>query len=172
MMGGMSKLIALAYADKKIPAEIYEEVRRLQDEGRLDLIDVTEVEIKDNGKLKFERAMSLPLVGHSEGTFLPSLVGLLFFNPQNPVNDVVRRTLAEISMDPNFVRSISTEIAPRNSVLFLYLHGDVRPGTMNLISQHGGRILQMSLSGFQEERLEKLFRGHYFEPQETILHSP
>lgn len=172
MICTMSKIIALVYADKSIPAEIYEEVRHLQSEGRLDLIDVTEVEIKDNGKLKFERSMSLPLVGHSEGTFLPSLIGLLFFNPQTSVNDTVKKTLAEIALDPGFVRSIATEVSPRNSIMFLYLQDDVSLGTLNLISQHGGRILQMSLSGFQEERLERLFRGHHFDHQETILHSP
>ncbi|WP_413290521.1 DUF1269 domain-containing protein [Bdellovibrio sp. HCB337] len=168
----MSKIIALVYADKSIPAEIYEEVRHLQSEGRLELIDVTEVEIKDNGKLKFERSMSSPIVGHTEGTFLPSLVGLLFFNPQHSVNDAVKKTLAEIAFDPNFVNSIATEVSPRNSVMFLYTQDDVSQGTLGLISQHGGRILQMSLSGFQEERLERLFRGHHFEHQETTMHSP
>lgn len=172
MMGAMSKLIALIYADTNIPAEIYEEVRHLQSEGRLDLLDITEVEIKDNGKLKFERSMSLPIAGHTQGTFLPALIGLLFFNPQTSINDTVKKTLAEISLDPNFVHSIATEVSPRNSIMFLYLQDDVSPGTLSLIAQHGGRVLQMSLSGFQVERLESLFRGHHFDHQETILHSP
>jgi len=169
----MSKLIALIYADASIPAEIYEQVHELQSDGHLDLIDITEVEIKDNGKLKFERAMSLPLVGHSEGTFLPSLVGILFFNPQQPVNDNVHRTLAEISLNPQFVKDILEKSSPRNSILFLYVQNDVSPHTLARITQHGGTLLQLPLSGAQVERLQNLFRGHHWtDSQETILHSP
>lgn len=156
----MAKVIALIYADVNIPPEIYQEVRHLQGEGRLDLEDIAEVEIKDNGKLKFERSMSQPLVGHSEGLFLPALIGLLFFNPQHAVNDNVRKTLAEIALDPHFTESLSAESSPRNSILFLYLQGDVSDLALNQIAQHGGRILELSLSGFQEDKLQNLFHGH------------
>jgi len=169
----MSKLIALIYADAHIPAEIYEEVRRLQNEGRLDVLDVLEVEIKDNGKLKYEQAMSRPLVGHAEGLFLPALVGLLFFNPQQAVNDNVQKTMADISLDKNFIQALTAGALPRNSVLFLYLQNDTNEQTLNRISQHGGQLLQMSLSGSQEEKLEKLFHGHHLgDSQVTLIHSP
>ena len=131
---------------QQVSSKIYEEVRHLKDEGRIDLIDVTEVQIKDNGKLKFERAMSLPLVGHSEGVFLQALVGLLFFNPQQSVNDNVNKTMAEISLDPHFIKSISSEVSPRNSILFLYLRDNVSENILSLIARHGGRILQMTLA--------------------------
>lgn len=169
----MSKLVALIYADVSIPAEIYAVVRHLKEEGRIDLIDVTEVQIKDNGKLKFERAMCRPLVGHSEGIFLPALVGLLFFNPQQSVNDNVHKTMAEISLDPHFIKSISSEVSPGNSILFLYLRDNVSENILSLIARHGGRILQMTLAGFQEEKLEKLFHGHGLgDTQNTVIHAP
>lgn len=167
----MSKVVALIYADINIPPEIYHEVRRLKDEGRFDLVDVVEVEIKDNGKLKFERSMSQPLVGHSEGLFLPALVGLLFFNPQQATNDNVQKTLAEIALDPHFIENLSSEALPRNSILFLYFQGDVSPQSLDQIAQHGGQILELSLTGFQEEKLQRLFHGHGLgESQATLIH--
>ena len=169
----MSRLVALIYPDVSIPAETYGEINRLQVEGRLDVMDLTEVEIKQNGKLRFERAMTLPMVGHSEGLFLPALVGILFFNPQHTGNDNVQRTLADISLDQTFMKNLEANISPRYSILFLYLRDDVSPHALKLISQHGVKMLQLSLSSYQESKLEQLFRGHSLGDREsTVVHAP
>lgn len=171
----MSQVVALIYADINIPAEIYSEVRQLRSEGRIDLVDVTEVEIKDNGKLKFERAMSVPLVGKSDGLFLPAFVGLLFFGPKHTTRERVQRILNELSLSRSFAQRIVEESQPRNSVLFLYLKSNASPQTLARISQHGGALLQMPLSTLQEENLIQLFHGggaNFGDADQTILNSP
>jgi uncharacterized membrane protein len=155
----MSKVIALIYADTKIPAEIYAEVHRLQSQGGIDLMDVTEVEVKDNGKLKFENAMTLPLTGSSSGLFLSAFVGLIFFHPHHMVNERVQKTLQEVSLDQNFIRVLTTEVPSRNSVLFLYVRNQNTSQVIAAMTQHGGRTVEISLSGGQEEKLRRLFHG-------------
>lgn len=165
----MSKIIALIYADTKIPAEIYTEVRRQQNAGALDLIDVTEVEVKDNGKLKFEQAMTVPLVGSSNGLFLPAFIGLIFFHPHHMVNDKVQRVLQDISLDQNFISVMTTEVAPRNSVLFLHVRNQRTDSVIKAMTEHGGRAVEMNLSAAQEDKLRYLFRGQVLpDPQYTM----
>jgi len=165
----MSKIVALIYTDTSIPAEIYAEVHRLQKTGSLDLIDVTEVEVKDNGKLKFEQAMTIPLVGSSNGLFLPAFIGLIFFHPHHIVNDKVQKTLQEISLDQNFISVMATEVAPKNSVLFLYVRNSRTDTVIKAMTEHGGRAVEMTLSGEQEDKLRHLFRGQTLpDPQYTM----
>jgi uncharacterized membrane protein len=168
----MSKIVALIYPDTSIPAETYAEVRRLQHAGGVDLIDVTEVEVKANGKLKFENAMTIPLVGSASGLFLPAFVGLIFFHPQPQANDKVQKTLQEISLNQNFIRVLSTEVFPRNSVLFLYLRNENTSLVTAAMLQYGGRTVDVSLSSGQEEKLNRLFRGQPWpDPQYMTISS-
>ena len=165
----MSKVIALIYADTKIPSEIYAEVHRLQSAGSLDLIDVTEVEVKDNGKLKFEQAMTVPLVGSSNGLFLPVFIGLIFFHPHHMVNDKVQRALQDISLDQNFISVMTTEVAPRNSVLFLHVRNQRTDSVIRALTEHGGRAVEINLTSLQEDKLRYLFRGQALpDPQYTM----
>ncbi|HEY8270915.1 MAG TPA: DUF1269 domain-containing protein [Pseudobdellovibrionaceae bacterium] len=165
----MSKVIALIYADKKIPAEIYAEAQRLQSQGRIDLIDVTEITVKDNGKIKFEQGMTLPLIGCSSGLFLPAFVGLIFFHPHYMANDNVQKMLQDISLDQNFIRVLSREVLPRNSVLFLYLRNQNTSQIAAAMTRHGGRVAEISLMAGQEEKLHRLFRGKPLpDPQHTM----
>lgn len=165
----MSKIIAYLYADASIPAEVYNEVHRLQVIGALDLIDVTEVEVKDNGKLKFETAMTVPLVGSSSGLFLPALVGLIFFHPHHMVNDKVQSALKEIALDQNFLSFMQTEVAPRNSILFLQIRGNRTDQVEKAMQEHGGRTIEMELTDEQEDKLRHLFKGQNLpDPQYTM----
>lgn len=165
----MSKVVALIYADTKIPAEIYSEVHRLKNTGGLDLIDITEVEVKDNGKIKFEQAMTVPLVGSANGLFLPAFIGIIFFHPHHMVNDKVQRTLQEISLDQNFLSVMANEVAPRNSVLFLHVRNSRTEPLIRAMTEHGGRAIEMSLSSEQEDKLRHLFKGQQLpDPQYTM----
>ena len=155
----MSKVIALIYAEKDIPVQTYSEIHDLQKEGLLNLVDACEVEIKDNGKLKFERGSTSIVSGWSDGFFLPAFVGLLFFHPQHQVNDHVQKTLEEIALDKNFLRALHEVVSPRNSVLFLLVDGEPEKKAMSRISEHGGTLLEMTLSPGQLEKLQNIFRG-------------
>jgi len=165
----MSKIIALIYADTRIPAEIYAEVHRLKASGALDLIDVTEIEVKDNGKIKFEQAMTVPLIGGSSGLFLPAFIGIIFFHPQRLVNDKVQKILQEISLDQNFLNVMEREVAPRNSILFLHIRNSRTEPLIKAMTEHGGRAVEMNLSNEQEDKLYHLFKGQPLpDPQYTM----
>ncbi len=166
----MSKVIALIYADTQIPAEIYTEVHRLKNAGFVDLIDITEVEVKDNGKIKFEQAMTVPLVGSTGGLFLPALIGIIFFHPRHLVNDTVQRTLQEISLDQNFIGTMTTDISPRNSVLFLYVRNSNTAPLIRAMTEHGGRAVEMSISAGQEDKLRHLFKGQALPDSQYTMH--
>ncbi|MGZ3745600.1 MAG: DUF1269 domain-containing protein [Pseudobdellovibrionaceae bacterium] len=166
----MSKIIALIYANPRISPEIYTEVQHLQTQGRIDLIDVTEVVVKDNGKIKLEQAMTFPLIGSSPGIFLPAFVGLIFFHPHFVTNENVQKILQEISLDQNFISVLRTEVSPRNSVLFLYLRSQNTRQLTAAMTQHGGKPIEISLLREQEEKLHSLFRGRSLpDPQYTLL---
>lgn len=155
----MSKIVAAIQGRAQIPAEMYAEIQRLQSRGKIDLIDVTEIAIKDNGKIKFENAMTFPLLGSAPGHFLSAFVGLIFFHPHYMVNDRVQKVLQEISLDQNFISTLTSEALSRNSVLFLYLRNQNTSPLVSAMTQYGGRVVEMSLLGGQEEKLKRLFRG-------------
>lgn len=166
----MSKIIAYIYAEPSVPAEVYSEVHRLQNKGWLDLLDVTEVEVRDNGKLKFEQAMTIPLLGSSSGLFLPALIGLIFFQNHRVANEQVQKALNEINLDQNFMTVLETEVAPRNSILFLHVGNERTDVLLRAMTEHGGRAVAMSLSARQEEMLQRLFKGQSLRDPQFSMH--
>lgn len=166
----MTKIVALIYADSRIPAEIYSEVHRMQSAGALDLIDVTEVEIKDNGKLKFEQDMAIPLLGSSNGLFLPAFIGLIFFHPHHMANARVQDALQDISLDPQFISVMTREVAPRNSILFLHVRNQRTEPVIRAMTEHGGRAVEITLTDRQEDMLRRLFKGQSLPDPQFSLH--
>lgn len=154
----MSKVVALIFTDPQVPVDAYAEVQSLQNRGAIGLMDIAEVEVKDNGKLKFEHGMVLPIMGREQGLFLPAFIGLIFFHSSQQGSHRVQRSLLDISLDSDFIRGLQEEAQPRRSVLFLHLRGE----SLKLRSE--ARRLEVSLSLLQEEKLRRLFHGQTLIP--------
>lgn len=152
-----STIIAFLFSHAELSSEIYEGIHRLHNDGGLQVKDVCEFEVKENGKLKFERAMLLPLLGSGDEIFLEAFAGLLYFHA--PHSETVKRAIEEMNLDLNFVESIREASAPGTSVLFVRAEGRVEEKAVQKLGLRADRVLMMSLSQEQESKLEILFHG-------------
>lgn len=77
----MSHLVAIAYPDERRAAEVMTAVKRLHDDGAIDLDDAVAVSKDGEGRVKLEGATSRTAAGVAGGLFLGTLVGLVFLRP-------------------------------------------------------------------------------------------
>jgi len=165
----MPTVIAIVYPNKEIADEVYETVNRLQAMGLLELIDACVAIKKENGKIKLQQAYNLPLIGAANGLFLGALVGLFFTAPgvgavAGAVAGSLGGMLSDIGLNDKFMRTLSSEVQPGNSVLFLYVRDNSVDEAVPEIAVHGGEILYTSLSLEQEKQLQRLFDEENFHP--------
>jgi uncharacterized membrane protein len=152
-----STIIALIFSKTKISNQIYEGVHRLHNDGTLEVLDVCEFDVKENRKIRFERAMTLPLIGSTDELFLEAFVGLIFFHAPHSHN--VEHAISEIHLDQNFIQQLNEKALPGSSVLFI--HAKNQPALSNLKSfaEEASQILSTQLSAEQQSQLEMLFHG-------------
>jgi len=167
----MSTIIAIIYPSKEIAEDVYETVNRLQSMGLINLLDACLAEKKDSGKVKLQQAFNLPLIGAANGIFLGALVGLFFMVPgigavAGAIAGSLSGAAADIGLNDEFMRDLSAELKPGNSILFLYVRDATVDKAIPEIARHGGRILYTSLSMEQEKRLQALFSEEGYRPPE------
>lgn len=158
----MSTIIAIVYPNKEIADEVYATVNRLQAMGLMELTDACVAIKKENGKVKLEQAFNLPMIGAANGIFLGALVGLFFAVPGiGAMAGVIAGSLggifSDVGLNDKFMKELSAEVVPGNSVLFLYVRDATVDRVVPEIAEHGGKILYTSLSLDQEKRLIEYF---------------
>jgi uncharacterized membrane protein len=156
-MPSSSKLYAFVFSDSQVPADVYEQIHRWHNQGTIDVQDVSEFEIKENGKIKFERAMTLPLLGATDGYFLEALVGLIFF--QAPHSKNVERAIAELRLDKAFIQGLLESAVPGATLLFLRVDAASDESVLRNLAAGATGFFKMSLAPEQESKLELLFHG-------------
>jgi uncharacterized membrane protein len=165
----MSKVIALIHPEKPIPQKIYDEVELLKDQEVLELLDICEVEVKANGKIRFEESRQDPSSGGKHALFLPAFVGLIFFHSDRALHEPVRKILAALKLDTDFVKVVTTEVSAQDAILFLLLRQADGEKVISSLSRYGGHGVELSLSDAQEESLRSLFRGQENRASESPL---
>lgn len=156
-MAVASSIFAFVFSKGGVSEGFYEDIHRLHNDGSIEVLDVSEFDIKENGKIKFERAMTLPLIGAADGFFLEAFVGLVFFHAHDSSN--VLRAIHEIKLDENFIRDLIAKGQPGSSVLFVHVKEDPDLSVFDGLISDSVQGLKIRLSREQESKLEILFHG-------------
>jgi uncharacterized membrane protein len=152
-----STIIAFLFSKTKISNEVYESIHRLHNGGAMEVLDVCEFAVKDNGKIKFEQAMTLPLIGSGDEIFLEAFVGLIFFNA--PHNDNVARAIRELHLENEFIHSVTEAAVPGSTVLFVHVKDQPDRTLLQNLAPQADRIVTIPLTLEQITKLEILFHG-------------
>ncbi|MDT3670233.1 MAG: DUF1269 domain-containing protein [Aromatoleum sp.] len=163
----MSELVAIKFDRIDEADRVLNELRRLQKEYLVDLEDAVVVIRPPEGEVQLKQ--SIPLVragalsGGLSGSLWGTLVGLLFLNPlagfvvgglAGAGAGALSGSLADYGIDDDFIRSLSEEIKPDSSALFLLVRKVQPEKVLAELSQFRGKLLRTSLSPEQEARLQ------------------
>ncbi len=163
----MSELVAIKFERVDEADRVLNELRRLQKEYLVDLEDAVVVIRPPEGEVQLKQ--SIPLVragalsGGLSGSLWGTLVGLLFLNPlagfvvgglAGAGAGALSGSLADYGIDDDFIRSLSEEIKPDSSALFLLVRKVQPEKVLAELSQFRGKLLRTSLSPEQEARLQ------------------
>lgn len=164
----MSELVAVKFDKPDEADHVLNELRRLQVEYLIDLEDAVVVVRDADGKVQLKQ--SIPLVrtgavsGGLSGSLWGTLVGLLFLNPLagfaigglvGAGAGALSGSLADYGINDDFIRSLSDEIGPESSALFLLVRKVQPERVLAELSRFNGKVLRTSLSPEQEQRLQE-----------------
>ena len=164
----MSELVVLEFDKISEADEVLNELRRLKKEHLIDLEDAVVVTRPPEGDVQLKQ--SIPLVragavsGGLSGALWGTLVGLLFLNPMAgfAVGGMVGAgagalsgSLVDYGINDDFIRSLSADIKPDSSALFLLIRKVQPEKVLAELSQYRGRVVRTSLSPEQEKRLQE-----------------
>lgn len=163
----MSEFVAVKFDGPEEADHVLNELRRLQAEYLIDLEDAVVVVRPAEGKVQLKQ--SLPLVragavtGGLSGSLWGTLVGLLFLNPLAgfAVGGLVGAgagalsgSLSDYGINDDFIRSLSEEICPDSSALFLLIRKVQPEKVLAELTRFNGKVLRTSLSPEQEQQLQ------------------
>ncbi|NLD68550.1 MAG: DUF1269 domain-containing protein [Limnobacter sp.] len=163
----MSELVAIEFDNATEADRVLNELRRLQKEYLVDLEDAVVVYRPPNGDVQLKQ--SIPLVktgaigGGLSGSLWGTLVGLLFLNPLagfaigglvGAGAGALSGSLADYGINDDFIRSLSRDIKPDTSALFLLIRKAQPEKVLAELSQYKGKLIRTSLSPDQEAKLQ------------------
>lgn len=138
----MAKLVAVAYDDMDQAEIVMHSIGELVKEHSLTLEDAVIIEHKDNGKLKLHQP-SLAGIGAASGALWGGVIGLLFLVPVFG------------GVDDDFVKQLGEQLPRGGAAVVVLVQESTRDEVVPEITSHGGRLIQSSLSGDQEEALQE-----------------
>jgi uncharacterized membrane protein len=159
----MSNLVVLAFKNETGAAQFRSEIERMQKMNILTLEDAAIVTRNADGKTKVKQANSLVGAGAFGGAFWGMLIGLLFWVPWlglavGAVTGALAGKFSDIGIDDEFIKSVSREIQPGGSALFLMVSQSTPDRVLEELRGHTNvTVLQTSLSRDAEERLRAAF---------------
>jgi uncharacterized membrane protein len=163
----MSEFVAIKFDGVGEADQVLNELRRLHKEYLVDLEDAVVVIRPSDGTVQLKQ--SIPLVrkgavsGGLSGSLLGALVGLLFMNPLTGFAlgglvgagaGALSGSLADYGINDTFIWSLSKEIEPDSSALFLLVRKVQPEKVLAELSKFRGKVLRTSLSPEQEARLQ------------------
>jgi len=156
----MSNLFVLAFDDEHGAERMLSAVADWQRQNLIKIDDAAILIRRPDGKPKIKQARSLVGAGALGGAFWGALFGLLFLAPWLGAAigagiGALSGKLAGAGVDRNFIESISNEIKPGNSALFIYTREGVVDKILPQVKQYNPRIIQTSLSMEAEKKLKE-----------------
>ncbi len=156
----MANLFVLAFNDEDGAAHALKEVEDLQKQELIAIDDAAVAVHHQNGKVKIRQAKSLAGAGALGGAFWGMLFGLIFFVPfagmaLGAATGALMGKLSDYGIDDNFIKSVSNQVTPGTSALFLLAHGAQQEKVIESLKPYGGELIQSSLSPEQEHELKE-----------------
>ncbi len=157
----MRNLIAVMYSSELKATEVRLHFLQMQKEYLVDLEDAVVATRKENGKIKLHQMHNLTAGGALSGGFWGVLIGLIFLNPLlgfvvGAGTGAVAGALADVGIDDNFMKTLSKNLNPGSSVLFILVHSDITDKVLDELQGTGGVIIKSSLSHEDEDRLQAI----------------
>lgn len=161
----MSDLVVIAYDDVHKAEEVRITLAKLQHEYLIDLEDAVVVTKDETGKIKLHQAVDLTAVGALQGSMLGGLLGLVLLNPifgmvLGGAAGALSGKMSDLGIDDNFIKELSETLQPNTSALFILVKKVTIDKVLPRLEGTGGKIIQTSLAGVDEKKLQAALDSH------------
>ena len=155
----MSTLVAIAYPDAATAEQVRAELVGATKEHLITLEDAVVVEHRPDGKIKLHQGMSLTGAGAAGGALWGGLIGLLFLAPLfgmaiGAASGAAAGKFADVGVDDSFMKTLAAKLPPGGAALIALGSSSGTGKVLDRVAQHGGEVIQTSLSTDDEERLQ------------------
>jgi uncharacterized membrane protein len=157
----MADLIAIVYPEEGKAVEVLEKLKDLSVRHLISLEDAVYVTKNTEGKVKLHHSADLTGEGAVFGAFWGLLIGLIFFMPLGgmiigAIAGAIGGRLADFGIDDNFARSLSKEMTPGSSAIFMLVQKVTADKVAPELAKYGGKIMYTSLSKKAEAKLQAM----------------
>ncbi|MFS2008657.1 DUF1269 domain-containing protein [Azospirillum sp. CT11-132] len=168
----MSDLICVAFNDKDTADRALTELREMQREYLIDLMDACVAVREQDGKVRLKQAVDMVSMGAARsgisGMLWGSLVGLLFLNPLAGLvvggavgagAGALAGSMTDYGISDDYIRKIAETIKPGMSALFVLVRKVNPDKVLPELAKYQGTLLRTSLTTDQENRLREALNG-------------
>jgi uncharacterized membrane protein len=160
----MSDLIAVAYPDKETAETVRQTLARLTAEHVIELADAVVVTREQDGRVKLHQAHRPAAAGAAGGALWGGVIGLLFLAPLfgmaiGAAAGGAAGAATDVGVDDGFMKSLGDELTPGSAALVVLVTRSTPDKVLPQIQQHGGTVMQTSLSEEGEARLREALEG-------------
>jgi uncharacterized membrane protein len=154
----MSDLIAIAHKDVATAQQVVADAMKLMKEHNLVLDDLVIVEAKEDGKVKLHQPSAAGR-GALGGAAWGGLIGLIFFMPLfgmalGAATGAAAGASTDLGVDDNFMKELGSKMTPGSAAVFALVRSSNPDKVRPVLAQHGGTIIQSSLSNEAEAELQ------------------
>jgi uncharacterized membrane protein len=155
----MSNLIAVAYPDAETADQVRAQLGQMTKEHLIELEDAVVVERGGDGKVKLHQAVSPGGAGAAGGALWGGVIGLLFLSPLlgaaiGAAAGGATGALTDVGVDDKFMKELGEKLTPGSAALIVLVRSGTPDKVVPRIAQYGGHVIQSSLSGEAEARLD------------------
>jgi uncharacterized membrane protein len=155
----MSDLIVIGFDDEFKADEVLLKLAKMQKEHLVDLEDAVVTVKNHKGKLKIKQTLDLVATGAAGGSFWGLLIGLLFLHPllgvtAGLVGGALSGALTDVGVNDDFIRELGQTLEPGTSAIFILARKVTPDKVLEELRPFKGKILQTSLSNFEEANLK------------------
>ncbi len=154
----MSDLYAIGYPTTSAAEQVLQDLSGLRAQNLIQIDDAVIVERRDDGKVKLHQPSNAGR-GAAGGALWGGLIGLLFFVPllgmaMGAGMGAIAGSASDTGVDDAFMRNLGDQLQPGTAALVLLVRSVTEDKVFDqLHGQHGGHLIQTSLSKADEDRV-------------------
>ncbi|MGZ5397895.1 MAG: DUF1269 domain-containing protein [Mycobacterium sp.] len=160
----MSDLVTIGYPDAATARQVLHALDRLQMESAIDVQDAVIVEQRPDGTVGVQPWIHQAALETAASALVGGLIGTLLFAPLLGVAlgataGATRAALVDLGIPDDFIQQLGHSL-PAGGVAIILLADVIQPETvLTTLAQHGGRVVQSSLTTEGEQRLRRAVQG-------------
>lgn len=160
----MSDLVVLGYDDMTTAMQVMDKIEELQSDLVIQLDDAAVIVRNADGKFKVVTNHHGTGIGAAGGLFWGFLFGILFFIPFLGMAigaglGAIMGKITESGIDKEFIDKVRDQVQPGTSAVFLIVRQATPDKVLAALAPFGGTVLQTSLSGETEQKLQEALHG-------------